>query len=305
MGDLAAGRRISRTVAVLLAVIVLSGGSAPSRGTIATPRAHHIEVLVDTALSPESAEALIGVVDPNAVTLHRFGDDCAGGRRPSLTRALRDAVARVDRVIVLTRRDVDTCPYADRLIGEIRAAGVALDFIGDDLRAPDALDGLAAATGAPDPLRTANPARLAEVLGWLLDVEPAARALSRAVDVLGPAMVRLERTLRVVLDNHLVATGLAREEAGAAVAAVDTSELESRADRPSVAEMAALARTLRERAGRMIDASARVMDTIKSGGPRARPLAVYARAGREYLDTVREIRQVLDALAVKALRPWG
>ncbi|HEX6341114.1 VWA domain-containing protein [Umezawaea sp.] len=216
---------------------------------------------------------------------------------------------QVNRIIVVTRHGVDACDDDARFVerevrDRVAAAGLAIEFrfVGYQLPAEhrDRLTALATAANAPPPLLAEKPADLDAALDWVANVEPGRRSAQRVVDLLNPAVAKVNDAAQAIVDGRLDVAGRTLDGVEPVTAEAEFEELRSRATTSAAVDLHARAVDLRDRQGRVVAAAVELLAAARSGAALDERLRTFREVADDYNAQVDVVNE-----ALAALRPPG
>ncbi|MFE2142350.1 hypothetical protein ACFXA3_11485 [Streptomyces sp. NPDC059456] len=217
---------------------------------------------------------------------------------------------QVNRIIVITRHGQDACDddtdFVRREIGErIRAAGLDIEFRLIGYQVPEnqraGLKTIAAAGSNPaEPVFAHTQADLDAALAWSTNTEPVLRNATRIVDVLNPAVTRVNTAVQEIVEGRLDEAGRNLDQAREPHIGTEFEDLAGRAGTPEGRDVNDRASALREQQKTVLDAADRLLAAARSKTPLASRHAAFEKAAADYNTQADAMNKALAALRAQA-----
>ncbi|KPI00517.1 hypothetical protein OV450_5099 [Actinobacteria bacterium OV450] len=217
---------------------------------------------------------------------------------------------QVNRIVVITRHGRDACDddtdFVRREIGErIRAAGLDIEFRLIGYQVPesqnDSLKSIAAAGSNPaEPVFAHTQADLDAALAWSTNTEPVLRNATRIVDVLNPAVTRINTAAQEIVEGRLDEAGQNLDRAREPHIGTEFEDLGGRARTPEGRDINDRASKLREQQKTVLDAADRLLAAARSKTPLGPRHAAFEKAATDYNTQVDAMNKALAALRAQA-----
>ncbi|GIG92717.1 hypothetical protein [Plantactinospora endophytica] len=270
----------------------------------------------------DNTSQLVGFGTDNRQEISDAVSGIGQGSKATLQRGIVEAVAdfskpfaqrakQVNRIIVVTRNGTDACDedtgFVEKQIRDrIAAAGLSIEFrmigyqVRDDER--DQLTQIATGSGAPDPMFVDTPGQLDAALDWFTNIEPVLRNAKEIVDILNPAVQRVNSAVKAVTDGRLDTAERTLDGAREVLSRTDTEfeDLQARAKTATARDIHGRASRLRSQQQRVVDSADDLLRTARSGNPLGEKHAAFERVATDYNTEADAMNQALATLRAKA-----
>ncbi|THA34963.1 VWA domain-containing protein [Streptomyces sp. A1547] len=217
---------------------------------------------------------------------------------------------QVNRIVVVTRHGKDACDedtdFVRREIADrIRAAGLKIEFRLIGYQVPEnqseSLKSIATAGSNPaEPVFANTRADLDAALEWSTNTEPVLRNATKIVDVLNPAVTRINTAAREITDGRLDEAGQNLDRAREPHIGTEFEDLGGRAKTPEGRDINDRAAKLREQQKTVLEAADRLLEAARSKAPLGPRHEAFERAATDYNTQVDAMNKALAALRAKA-----
>ncbi|SDM41449.1 hypothetical protein SAMN04488074_12147 [Lentzea albidocapillata subsp. violacea] len=260
-----------------------------------------------TGNQEEIAEAARSVRQGAKATLQRGILEAVG----DFTTPLALKAKQVNRIIVVTRHGEDACDTDSAFVraqirDRVATAGLKIEFrfVGYQVEDTRGLTDLAASLQTQEPAFATSPDELRRHLDWFANVEPVLRSSQSVVNVLNPAVEKLNTATTAIRNGRFDVADAALTDARDAVVDLEIEDLDSRigssADAVRLRDKAVRLRTLQTE---VVAAAGTLIGSARSGEDLTDPLAGYSRAADAYNAEAGTMTKALTDL--RALGPGG
>lgn len=220
---------------------------------------------------------------------------------------------QVNRIVVVTRHGKDACDddteFVRREIADrIRAAGLEIEFRLIGYQVPEnqseSLKAIATAGSNPaEPVFAHTRADLDAALEWSTNTEPVLRNATKIVDVLNPAVSRINTAVQEITEGRLDEAGRNLDRAREPHVGTEFEDLAGRAKTPEGRDINDRASNLRTRQKTVLDAADRLLEAARSKSPLGPRHEAFQAAAAAYNTQVDAMNEALAALRAKAPAP--
>ncbi|MER7461894.1 hypothetical protein [Streptomyces sp. NPDC097981] len=217
---------------------------------------------------------------------------------------------QVNRIVVVTRHGKDACDddtgFVRREIADrIRAAGLAIEFRLIGYQVPDdqneTLKSIATAGSNPaEPVFADTPSDLDAALEWSTNTEPVLRNATKIVDVLNPAVTRINTAVQEIGEGRLKEAGQNLDRAREPHVGTEFEDLGGRTKTPEARDIGDRASRLREQQRTVLDAADRLLEAARSKASLGARHEAFEKAATDYNTQVDAMNKALAALRAKA-----